>query len=115
MRPVRWLLWVGLQVCLGPLSARGPAGGMTPVCHPVAPRRAEPPGHDHGYCRLLEWSASLGKAACTCPALPLLPNPAMAKERRRPGHRPGPGRNLVVEVLRIDLNDASGNPKGTFR
>ena len=117
MRSSRWLLWVGLRLCVGPLAAREPEdGGMAMVrCHPLVWRRPEPPGHDHGYCRLLERSANLGRAACTCPAP--LPPPALAvgKARGRSGRGLGGGRSLVLEVHRIELNDALGNPRGTFR
>ena len=117
MSPILWCCWVG--VCLWPLGLREPgpfmAGGRAAVAAaaPAWPRadRAGALEQKHGYCRLLERSVALGKPGGPA-AWPAAPH---GKGRKPPARSPGAGRNLVVEVRRIELDDASGGPRGTYR
>ncbi|MDR3670069.1 MAG: hypothetical protein P4L36_04455 [Holophaga sp.] len=128
MRPVRWLAMVGWQACLVPLLCAQdpyppPCGGWVELiraCPDPASHGMEP--GDGG--RVLEaaqepalwhpWAFAL--AGGDCPCLTALPGAAPAAPHWHGAKRPARGvRNLVVEVSPIELTDAFGSPRGTFR
>ena len=119
MSAARLLAMVAWQFCFWPLPTL--ASGLPTFGRPEALIRLAPvPG---------PWRLRLFKLPgprredCPCPCLAALPGPGPAAPHwhgaagggRRPGQPLKVGRNLVVEVRRIELNDAFGVPRGTFR
>jgi hypothetical protein len=131
MSPVRWVV-IGWQVCLCaslPAQEQGafPGGGAELVSffedQPWLGVEA-PPGEaerldDLKPCLARHWLFERDfpcQAALPGPgsAAPHWHGPARTSPRRQ-AHAPVAARNLVVEVRPIELNDAFGSPRGTFR
>jgi hypothetical protein len=130
MRTVRllamtaWQLWFWFL----PAQARGlpPAGGR-PEAASIRPmvEGLRIPGHGPRPLRLFKRLPGPQQPECPCPCLAALPGsgPAAPHWHGRAGVGAGKGlppplktaRNLVVEVRRIELSDAFGAPRGTFR
>jgi hypothetical protein len=133
MGPVRWLVMVGWQACLGPLlCAQEPglpacAGWVEltracpdPASHWLPADHGEPlPEERHEPGLWHPWALALGGARCPCLAAPPGSAPAAPHwhgARAAAGRMPAVAiRNLVEEVRPISLDDPNGGPWGTFR
>jgi hypothetical protein len=108
MRRIR-LAMIGWQVCLWPLMCAQEKGPPLWVDWPAAWCEAEaPPPPDPVLRSEAEDPGPEG------PCRPALPEPALSAPHWNGPPRAG-GRNLVVEVRRLELTDACGCPRGTFR
>jgi hypothetical protein len=125
---------VGWQVCLcaslaaqeqGPLPCGGGLGWIglcpDPACLQVEAETAEFPmdrPDDAKPVKGRRWA--FGAFGQDCPCLGAVPGTRPAAPHwhgalRKSAHGQARPLNLVVEVLPIELNDASGSPRGTFR
>jgi hypothetical protein len=110
MRHVRWLGRVGRLVCLCSwLCAPEPWPPLWAEWAGPCPAWSEP---DAPPEFVLRFGAEAPGPVCHCLAAPPEAAPA-APHWHGPAH--AGGANLVVEVPRLELTDAFGCPRGTFR